>query len=770
MLRILSILGIDTAGYNGAKLDFSLPHIVWLLLLSVVCGAVIYLSIKGASQLDVRRRRWFIAALRALAVLLAAGIVTNPALVMEKREPVKPRMALLWDISASMGLKAASSSESRLDEMKEFWSSANVLKKKLAENYMVEIWGFGTDASPMADSTFESGPQSAPVADATDILNALNKAVKEGSSVPLAGAILFSDGADNVSLAGLEKKPDGLKRVLKNYPAPVYPVVGGAGEMKDISIVEVQAPDYAFIRNAVDIKVKVEVRGYTGMDVPVTLSEGERVITTKMFSLTPQTSSYEITLSLTPDRVGTFIYTVKAAELEGEAVSENNTRRFSIEVLRDKIRVLHVVGSPSWDQRFLREALTNDPTIELISFYILREIDDAPMADTDELSLIPFPVDELFNTKIRTFDLIIFQNFSWRVYLNSLYIQNIKSFVTDYGGGFLMIGGPRGFSGGGYAGTPIADILPVEVTATEKPFEGGEYKARLTDAGARHPITALRPGVEASKSFWDSLPPLDGFNYTAGPKPGAAVLLEHPFASIGGANLPLMAIWQTGRGRAMAVMTASLWRLNFLNTQAGGSSADYVRLWRSAVRWLVGDPEGKQVRVRTDKIRYGVNEIVKVRVKVLGKDYAPAKEPFISLVITGEGGSRQISGLKLEGEEWVLDMENPGIGGWKLEASARDKSGESLGSDETAFIVEGRGAELDNPFPNPELLEQIAQITGGKTISLGSGGDFGSLPSRKAWRVTGRKTTPLWDNWIAGTLILLIFSLEWYFRRRWGLN
>lgn len=763
-------MGIDTSGYNGVELDFSLRSWVWLFLLVIACAVVIYFSVKGSSLLDIPRRRWAIVALRAIAVLLIAGIITNPALVMEKREPIKPRIALLWDESASMGLKSGTSGVSRLDEMKEFWASASSLKKKLAENYTVEIWSFSANATQVADSNFENGPQSSPTGNATDILNALKKTLKEASTAPLAGVFLFSDGTDNVSLGGLEKKPDELKRMFKDFSAPVYAVVATVSEIRDISIVEVQSPDYAFIRNAVDIKVKVEARGYSGMEVPITLSEGERIITTKMLSLTPQTESYEVTLSLTPDKVGTFIYTVKVGELEGEAVLENNTRRFPIEVLRDKIRVLHVVGSPSWDQRFLREALTNDPTIELISFYILREINDAPMADTEELSLIPFPVDELFNTKIRTFDLIIFQNFSWRIYLNYLYIQNIQSFVTDYGGGFLMIGGPRGFSAGGYAGTPIAEILPVEVPPTERPFEVGEYKARLTDAGARHPITALRPGLEASKLFWDSLPPLDGFNYTGGAKPGATVLLEHPFASSAGTNLPLMALWQVGRGRAMAVMTDSLWRLNFLNVQAGGTSADYLRLWRSAVRWLVGDPEGKQVRVRTDKIKYSLGDIVKVRVKVLGKDYAPAKEPSISLVITGEGSSREITGLKLEGEEWTLDMDNPGVGGWKLEATARDKNGEPLGSDETAFIVESGGAELENPFPNPELLKQITEITGGKTIPIAHGGDFGALPSPKAWRVTGRKNMPLWDNWIAGAFILLAFSLEWYFRRRWGLN
>ncbi len=180
MLRLLRTLGIDTSGYNGVELDFSLRSWGWLFLLVIACAVVIYFSVKGSSLLDIPRRRWVIVALRAIAVLLVAGIITNPALVMEKREPIKPRIALLWDESASMGLKSGTSGVSRLDEMKEFWASASSLKKKLAENYTVEIWSFSSNATQVADSNFENGPQSPPTGNATDILNALKKNAQRG--------------------------------------------------------------------------------------------------------------------------------------------------------------------------------------------------------------------------------------------------------------------------------------------------------------------------------------------------------------------------------------------------------------------------------------------------------------------------------------------------------------------------------------------------------------------------------------------------------------
>lgn len=770
MINFLQSLGIDTSGYNGLKLDFSIPHWTWAALFALAACLTIFFSIRGTRLLDLRRRRVLLWVFRAAALLMILLVLINPAMVLEQREPIRPRAVVLWDTSRSMGLKTDSGAESRIEKLNRFWKNASDLRARLSRDYAVDVIGFDSGARPLPKSALENGLEGAPEGESTDIMGGLKVAAQSEGGAPLAAVMLFSDGADNSGLGDLAAKPEELKALLGKYPAPVFTVGTGGENLKDIGIADLSVPDYGFIRNAIDLNLTLRARGFDTTDVPVTLLEGDRVITTKSVSVGRQAETYPVTLSFSPDRVGTFLYTVRIPTFTGESVVENNERQFSLQVLRDKIRVLYVVGSPSWDVRFLREALVKDPTIELISFYILREQQSAPMATDDELSLIQFPTDELFNTKIRTFDLIIFQNFSWKFFLYPQYLQNIRDFVLDFGGGLMMIGGKRSFASGGYAVTPVADILPVEMTMEAGNFAEGEYKPRLTDAGARHPITALRGSAEESKALWDSLPPVEGFNPSGAAKSGATVLLDHPFQTASSANMPVMAVSQEGRGRVLALMTDTSWRWNFLRAESGGGPDDYLRLWRAAVRWLVGDPEGKQVRVRTDRVHYSAKDTVRIRVKALGKDYAPEPEPKISLKLSGATGMRDLGNLRLEGEEWALDLDNPGPGGWRLEASADSKTGEILGADETVFVVEGRGIEYEKPWPNSALLEQISKITGGKAWDIKHSPDAGSLPSPKAWRVAGRKRLPLWDNWLAGTLILLLLSMEWYFRRRWGLN
>src|SRR5258708_18340270 len=124
-----------------------------------------------------------------------------------------------------------------------------------------------------------------------------------------------------------------------------------------------------------------------------------------------------------------------------EAVAENNTRSFALKVIRDRVRVLLVVGRPTWDERFLRGLLRQDPNVDLISFYILRTMSDDPNTRNQdrELSLIPFPMEEIFDTKLRTFDVVIFQNFGYTDYsLNiSPFENNLERYV--YGGGALVM-------------------------------------------------------------------------------------------------------------------------------------------------------------------------------------------------------------------------------------------------------------------------------------------------------------------------------------------
>ena len=230
-----------------------------------------------------------------------------------------------------------------------------------------------------------------------------------------------------------------------------------------------------------------------------------------------------MTFPLEPDAIGEFAYTISIAPRLGEALTDNNRVDFPLSVVRDKIRVLLVCGSPTWNYRFLRQALKLDPSIDLLSFVILRTANDVVNVPESQLSLIPFPTERLFTRELRNFDLIIFENFDSRRYFPVAYLQNVARYVRD-GGAFAMIGGPLAFSQGGYLGTPIEAILPVSLLRERRDYQQTTHQLRLTDEGRTHPITRLSSDDRENQRIWESMPELDALNLVGRPKPGATVL------------------------------------------------------------------------------------------------------------------------------------------------------------------------------------------------------------------------------------------------------
>jgi hypothetical protein len=81
-------------------------------------------------------------------------------------------------------------------------------------------------------------------------------------------------------------------------------------------------------------------------------------------------SEQKVSFDWIPDRPGNFVFEIATPVLAGEALSTNNKQVFTLKVIRDRVRVLHVCGRPSWDQRFLRSLLRLDPNVDLVSFFI----------------------------------------------------------------------------------------------------------------------------------------------------------------------------------------------------------------------------------------------------------------------------------------------------------------------------------------------------------------------------------------------------------------
>lgn len=754
---------MDPKLFNDWRVVLLSPWPGWVVALAIV-AAVLGVAFAAVGLRKERRplRRWGLLALRTCSMVLALFLLLEPGVRYLQTATVKGRLAILLDGSASMELPATPGQAPRASEAVAFLQAVEPSLSALEDRYSLEFYRFGTELTPIRRGEGGEGRGE----EGTDLLGALQSIPKGSGGRRLAGALVVSDGADNASLSrGLGSRE---REALRALGHPVSAVAVAAGKVRDLAIESLRVEDFAFVRNTVELEVALAATEMGNIEVPVVLKKEGQVVAQRSARIVPGESRTSVTLSFVPDQIGEFVFTVSVPVYEGEATAANNTESFVLKVIRDRVRTLHVVGRPSWDQRYLRTLLRNDPNVDLVSFYILRTQQDQPKATENELSLIPFPVDEIFEKQLWSFDLVVFQNFNYRPYRMDRYLPNIRKYVED-GGAFVMIGGESSFGEGGYDESPIGDILPVRgagAAPNENPFA-----PRLTEAGMRHPITQLGRGGEANQSAWSRLPPIPGINVTA-PNPGAQVLLDHPHVLAAGQNAPLLAVREVGRGRTLALTTDASWYWSLVASREGsGSSRAYEKFWSNAIRWLVRDPELTQVRVQAVQRTVDPETPVAAHVTVRRQDYAPAEGAAIEArLVEAESGKVLESRAVVSGQDGIARVEfpPPGIGPFRIVAEARD-GGTLLGTGQDVVAVRAASLERSDIRPKPELLREVAEVTGGGFVASASRKlPELSLREPEVVEVGRSEDRPIWDRLWPLLALAGCLGAEWILRRRWG--
>ena len=478
-------------GYNRGQLlfvgDWGGGWIAAALLLAAVVLVITWFDTAELS----RARRVTLTALRAATLGAAILLLLEPTLELRQVNKLRNEVAILLDTSASGALPGLGDKPRATVAADALRANATFLAAP-NEDHPCRLCSFGETATALSatELTGSSGPLAQPEGGATRILEAMETASKPIGPSRLGGFVVISDGIDNGLLSGRVKRGEPLDELTRNamrdFGVPVFTATtAAAGSLRDIAVERVMKDDFAFIRNKVTVEAQVKAAGYTEGTLAVSLRRNGRLEQTRTVELVPGKSDYRVAFEFVPELIGEEVLSISVPPLTGEALTRNNEVFFLLHLIRDKIRALHVTGSPSWDTRFMRQLLRGNANVELVSFFILRTPEDITQAPQSDLSLIPFPTEELFNEQLGSFDLILFQNFNYGPYGMDPYLDRIHEYVMN-GGAMVMIGGDRSFSQGGYQGTPIETLLPINLigdSSTATGIDLAPFVPQLTPAG-----------------------------------------------------------------------------------------------------------------------------------------------------------------------------------------------------------------------------------------------------------------------------------------------
>ena len=726
---------------NLSKITVAPIFPVWLILLLFFLGL-------GGTILQywlVQRRlggpkAFSISLLRLGSIIMILSFALNPFWVTRNERRVNPALNIFIDSSPSMGLPGDGRKGSRLDEAKAFLlEGPKPLLKSLSEMFDVRLYVLGEslktiDGGELAD--LKPGQRKANLTDAMqrpDTQNIL--------------AMLFSDG--------------NLRWEKTKISTPILTVpMGGQKTYKDILIKAVKAPPLAFRDRGLSIDVTIKSYGYSGLAVPLILKEGNKLLVAKNLRIDESPAEVTVSLPFIPEKVGQHNLHLSVPSQFGESLTSNNNVNLSLKVVRDKIRILMISGSPSLNYRFMRMALKSDPSIDLLSFVILRTPSDILNVPVQEQSLIPLPIDSIFSKELKNFDLLIFDNLPYPMYISPHYYGNVRDFVKE-GGGFAMIGGPNFFYDIGKTPNPLEEMLPIHVTEKENYRRRSLTEVKLSRGGMTHPVTQFSSDENENLNLWRDMPALDGINLFE-PKTSGTVLLE----SADGNPRPILSIGSYGKGRVLVLGTDYSWKWYMGMVAKGKGNWAYLRFTEKMVRWLTKDPGLDPIQVILPEKKGTIGEESEFRIKVREEGIQKGKSAMVSLSVFNPDGMKigsQLKATKQPGEYFgSFFPEKEGTYKLKIETPAV--------SMEESWVFPGQLENFD-AAPDHENLGMISASTGGKSLARGSDllKEMEAYREKSGSRFVEEKRFPLWSMPYVLISVLALLGAEWYLRRKWGL-
>jgi len=503
---------------------------------------------------------------RALAFATLLLALLNPALVAEQREMLKDVAAVIVDQSESQRIgERPAQTEAALRRIE---AQAAQMRDTL-ELRVVRVGRKAGDAT--------TGTGSGDLADkGTRLLTPLARALADVPARRIAGAILLTDG----QIQDAPSKSQ-LAATARTLPAPLHVLLTGQENETDRRLVIVRAPTFGIVGKEIEMTIRIEdsgSKGRAGTNKTAMLTirrDGGKPLR----AVAPVGIDHRMTFTL--DHAGPTVFEIEVATKPGELTEINNRAVVSVNGVRDRLRVLLVSGEPHLGERTWRNLLKSDPSVDLIHFTILRPPEKQDGTPIRELSLISFPTRELFEVKIKDFDLVIFDRYRRRGVLPSAYLRNVIDYVAD-GGALLEAVGPTFASPFSIYRTPLGEALPGEPTG--EVIERG-FLPRVTAVGRRHPVTADLPGsgkAGGAPQWGRWFRQID-------------VSVKRGRTLMSGADgQPLLILDRFGKGRVAQFNSDQIW-LWARGFEGGGPQAE---LLRRLAHWLMKEPELEEKDLR----------------------------------------------------------------------------------------------------------------------------------------------------------------------------
>lgn len=725
-----------------------LDPIVPLPVVVFICVILVALTLLGYFNVGSRLAIWkniILSIFRLLGIILILVLLLQPSRLEEVPPPATQRLTLVGlDTSSSMA-QADVDKVPRLDAAKSLLQDANLFTREGVPNDPdLRLFEFSDDAVPVSRSLTDliaKGRTTLFHRSVSTILDSL------GAVSGAKALILLTDGHDfemvNPARTGL---------AARQHQTPIYAVaMGKQGKVRDVAVHSTSYQPYCYVKQKARINAMLRLIGCEYEDLQVELLRQNEVVQTRKVNA-EENEEMPVQFEVSENEVGQYEYEIRVMPLEGEVDTENNSAITYLNVIDQEIQVLLLEGAPYWDTTFLQRSLMRNDKMDLDSIvhyapHMTRIIRKKP--GVTDLH-VPSTAEE-FNH----YDVIILGR-SVDKLVNREQFALLEDFVRNRGGTVIFSRGPA-FEGE-LAKNDLEPVLWDDENMSEK--------VRLQIGREGQSAAPLRILAEQNGGL-DSLPDLIAGRSAIEKKPLTATLAIAQGEDGSGAS-PGIVQRRFGQGQVVGVGVDGLWRWAF-NAKVDGVNTLFDRFWDQMVLWLMAGRDfvpNQQFSLRTSSANILLGEKAYFRVVMRSADPAVKDIPMVFYQGDHEVGRTTLNVIPGQDSYRLMGEFLPEKAG-KYRAAVHFPDGTSQ---EARFIVYQENLEQTEVAMDAGYLKRLCESSGGRVLSPQELPRLiGELNDKQKAAAPLTKLETVWDRAWFFYVIGLLFCVDWYLRRRWGL-
>ncbi len=703
----------------------------------IAVGILCYVSWRRRGS---QRSDGWLELLRWIIVAMGTLLLNQPEFTEEFRPVDKPTIAVICDRSPSMETKDVVASDqtmvSRADASKELGDARTW--ESLREILDVDIRTFGT-----ADRR-------------TNLFEAVSEAVEKTSG--LLGVVLVSDGDWNEG-----PPPVSAATRMRVSQIPIFAVpVGSPTRLPDIELISFDAPTFGVAGKTVRFPYTVESSfpRERATEVILRTDSGDEI--RSEVSLNPMGRTNGAIL-WKPTAVGDTMVSLELPTQPDETQSGNNRLSAPISIREEKLHVLLVESYPRWEYRYLRNALSRDPGVELSCLLFHPQLESVGGGDRDYIKSFPSEIEALSQ-----FDVVFLGDVGLdRNQLSEEDCRLLKGIVQHQASGLVFMPGWQGRQLS-LQETELAELYPVVLDPTQPDGWGSRTPSHfeLTQSGQRSLLTKLGDSDDDNRAVWESLPGFQWYAAVEQAVPGAEVLCVHREMTNEFGRIPLLVTRTFGAGKILFMGTDAAWRW-----RKGVEDKYHYRFWGQVVRWMAYQrnmAKGKRMRLYYSPDQPHLDRTISLNANVVQPSGEPLQQGDVLARIESPSGKSETVRFQSTGDEWgaFAGRFTPHEPGQHLITLACKQVESTL---DATIYVQGIVEERPGRAARPDVMKELARVSNGRVLDVGEIDLIVSALRSLPEPPPAIRRVQLWSHPLASTIFVVLLGVFWIGRKAVGL-